>query len=131
MSKLTDVQIRNWIKAGERFEQRGDGDGLYLSYPREFLGPALGVAIRRRSSRHLTWTSRRIRRHSSLGRQVMTGSIKRPTTAESSALSSASKALTRRANRCSTCGQSTRRGWLSTRSSGSASNESSSSGVPL
>ena len=29
MGKLTDIQIRAWIKAGERFEQRGDGDGLY------------------------------------------------------------------------------------------------------
>ncbi len=32
MGKLTDVQIRNWIKAGERFEGRGDGDGLYLRF---------------------------------------------------------------------------------------------------
>ncbi|NMG15860.1 tyrosine-type recombinase/integrase [Aromatoleum bremense] len=32
MSKLTDVQIRNWIKAGDRFEGRGDGGGLYLRF---------------------------------------------------------------------------------------------------
>lgn len=32
MGKLEDIQIRNWIKADERFEQRGDGDGLYLRY---------------------------------------------------------------------------------------------------
>ena len=32
MGKLTDVQIRNWIKAGERFAGRGDGDGLYLRF---------------------------------------------------------------------------------------------------
>lgn len=32
MGKLTDMQIRSWIKAGEHFEQRGDGDGLYLRY---------------------------------------------------------------------------------------------------
>ncbi|MGC2456741.1 MAG: Arm DNA-binding domain-containing protein [Gallionellaceae bacterium] len=32
MSKLTDIQIRGWIKADERFEMRGDGDGLYLRY---------------------------------------------------------------------------------------------------
>lgn len=32
MGKLSDVQIRNWIKAGERFEQRSDGDGLYLRF---------------------------------------------------------------------------------------------------
>lgn len=39
MGKLTDVQIRNWIKAGERFEQRGDGDGLFLSYRENFANP--------------------------------------------------------------------------------------------
>jgi integrase len=39
MGKLTDVQIRNWIRAGERFEQRGDGDGLYLSYRENFSVP--------------------------------------------------------------------------------------------
>lgn len=27
MSKLTDIQIRKWIKAGEWFEGRSDGDG--------------------------------------------------------------------------------------------------------
>ena len=32
MAKLTDVQIRAWIKAGERFEGRADGGGLYLRY---------------------------------------------------------------------------------------------------
>ncbi len=32
MGKLTDLDIRNWIRAGERFEQRGDGDGLYLRF---------------------------------------------------------------------------------------------------
>lgn len=32
MGTLTDLQIRNWIKADERFEQRGDGDGLSLRY---------------------------------------------------------------------------------------------------
>jgi len=39
MGKLTDIQIRAWIKAGERFEQRGDGDGLYLSYRATFSTP--------------------------------------------------------------------------------------------
>ena len=39
MGTLTDLQIRNWIKAGERFEQRGDGDGLYLSYRGSFAVP--------------------------------------------------------------------------------------------
>ena len=32
MGKLTDMEIRAWIKAGERFEGRADGDGLYLRY---------------------------------------------------------------------------------------------------
>lgn len=32
MGKLSDIAIRNWIKRGEHFEQRGDGDGLYLRY---------------------------------------------------------------------------------------------------
>ncbi|CCG85438.1 putative prophage CPS-53 integrase [Erwinia piriflorinigrans CFBP 5888] len=32
MPKLTDMQIRAWIKAGERFEGRADGGGLYLRY---------------------------------------------------------------------------------------------------
>ncbi|MDN0076001.1 tyrosine-type recombinase/integrase [Crenobacter sp. SG2303] len=32
MGKLTDMQIRAWIKAGERFEGRADGDGLWLRF---------------------------------------------------------------------------------------------------
>ncbi|POZ60673.1 tyrosine-type recombinase/integrase [Chromobacterium alticapitis] len=32
MGKLTDMQIKAWIKAGERFEGRGDGDGLWLRF---------------------------------------------------------------------------------------------------
>ncbi|MDP2782976.1 MAG: tyrosine-type recombinase/integrase [Sulfurimicrobium sp.] len=32
MSKLSDIQIRNWIKSGEHFDMRGDGEGLYLRY---------------------------------------------------------------------------------------------------
>lgn len=32
MPKLTDMQIRAWIKTGERFEGRSDGNGLYLRY---------------------------------------------------------------------------------------------------
>lgn len=39
MGKLTDIAIRNWIKAGERFEQRSDGEGLYLSYREKFVTP--------------------------------------------------------------------------------------------
>ncbi|ECC9936075.1 integrase arm-type DNA-binding domain-containing protein [Salmonella enterica] len=32
MGKLTDVQIKAWIRRGERFEGKADGDGLYLRY---------------------------------------------------------------------------------------------------
>jgi len=32
MGKLSDVQIRAWMKAGERFEGRADGGGLYLRF---------------------------------------------------------------------------------------------------
>ncbi|AEG02716.1 tyrosine-type recombinase/integrase [Methylomonas methanica] len=39
MSALTDIQIRAWIKSGERFEQRGDGGGLFLSYRENFAMP--------------------------------------------------------------------------------------------
>ena len=39
MGKLTDIQIRAWIKAGDRFEQRGDGEGLHLSYRANFTIP--------------------------------------------------------------------------------------------
>lgn len=39
MGKLTDAQIRNWIKAGERFEGRGDGNGLQLRYRKEDAAP--------------------------------------------------------------------------------------------
>ena len=36
MGKLTDSAIRSWIKAGERFEARGDGCGLALAFRGEF-----------------------------------------------------------------------------------------------
>lgn len=43
MGKLTDLDVRNWIKADERFEGRsdgdGDGDGLYLRYRKEDAVP--------------------------------------------------------------------------------------------
>ncbi len=32
MGKLTELEIRNLIKAGERFDGYSDGDGLYLRY---------------------------------------------------------------------------------------------------
>lgn len=39
--RLTDLQVRNWIKAGEHFEQRSDGDvtGLVLSWPVRYAKP--------------------------------------------------------------------------------------------
>ncbi len=39
MPKLTDAQIRAWIKSGERFEGRSDGNGLYLSYRENYQTP--------------------------------------------------------------------------------------------
>ena len=39
MGKLTDVQIRQWIKAGERFEGRSDGDGLLLCWATRYAAP--------------------------------------------------------------------------------------------
>ena len=39
MPKLTDIQIKSWIKNGEHFEGKSDGDGLYLSYRESFSTP--------------------------------------------------------------------------------------------
>ena len=39
MAKLTDIQIKAWIKNGEYFEGRSDGDGLYISYRENFAIP--------------------------------------------------------------------------------------------
>ncbi|WP_077731901.1 site-specific integrase [Methylocaldum sp. 14B] len=39
MGKLSDVQIKQWIKAGERFDMRSDGDGLYLSFRKDYSIP--------------------------------------------------------------------------------------------
>lgn len=35
MPKITDMQIRAWIKAGDRF----DGNGLYICYPKNYTVP--------------------------------------------------------------------------------------------
>lgn len=32
MGKLTDMQIREWMKKGERFSAKADGEGLYISF---------------------------------------------------------------------------------------------------
>ena len=39
MAKLSDIQIKNFIKNGEHFEGKADGDGLYLSYRKNFALP--------------------------------------------------------------------------------------------
>ncbi|MGH8529341.1 MAG: tyrosine-type recombinase/integrase [Nevskiales bacterium] len=39
MNKLADVQIRQWIKSGERFDGRGDGSGLWLCYRKDYALP--------------------------------------------------------------------------------------------
>ncbi|MDD5267402.1 MAG: hypothetical protein PHO08_09785 [Methylococcales bacterium] len=39
MAKLTDIQIKAWIKNCEYFDERIDGDGLYLSYRENFAIP--------------------------------------------------------------------------------------------
>jgi hypothetical protein len=39
MAKLSDMQIKSWISKGERFEGKGDGDGLVLSYRKDFAIP--------------------------------------------------------------------------------------------
>ncbi|MEQ1975692.1 integrase arm-type DNA-binding domain-containing protein [Xenorhabdus sp. SGI240] len=39
MPKLTDKQIRAWIKSGERFEGKADGNGLYLCYRENYQHP--------------------------------------------------------------------------------------------
>lgn len=39
MGKLTDLEIRAWIRRGERFEARGDGDGLWLAFRNDYAVP--------------------------------------------------------------------------------------------
>jgi len=39
VAKLTDIQIKSWIKKGERFEGRADGGGLVLCYRKEMASP--------------------------------------------------------------------------------------------
>lgn len=39
MAKLTDIQIKAWIKKGEYFEGRADEGGLYLCYRKEMASP--------------------------------------------------------------------------------------------
>ncbi len=39
MAELTDIQIKAWIRSDERFEQRGDGGGLFLSFRNDMATP--------------------------------------------------------------------------------------------
>ena len=39
MAKLSDLEIRNWIRSKEHFDMRGDGDGLYLCYRPDYAIP--------------------------------------------------------------------------------------------
>ena len=39
MGKLNDVTIRGWIRLGERFEGRSDGDGLVLTWRKDTGAP--------------------------------------------------------------------------------------------
>jgi len=39
MGRLTDIQIRSWIRSGERFEGRSDGNGLYLRFREQDASP--------------------------------------------------------------------------------------------
>lgn len=39
MSKLTDIQIRTWIKNKEHFAGRSDGNGLYICFPETYSAP--------------------------------------------------------------------------------------------
>lgn len=39
MPKLTDKEIKAWIRSGERFEGKADGNGLYLCYRKTYKYP--------------------------------------------------------------------------------------------
>src|SRR5690606_2323648 len=39
MGALSDVAIRGWIKSGQRFEGKSDGDGLYLRFRKADAAP--------------------------------------------------------------------------------------------
>ena len=40
MGKLNDVTIRGWIRSGERFEGRSDGDRLVLTWRQDTNSPS-------------------------------------------------------------------------------------------
>ena len=39
MAKLTDIQIKAWVRNDERFEGRTDGNGLAICYRKEMALP--------------------------------------------------------------------------------------------
>lgn len=39
MGKLTDIQIRTWIRNNEHFAGRSDGNGLYICFPETYSAP--------------------------------------------------------------------------------------------
>lgn len=39
MGKLNDMTVRGWIRLGDRFEGRSDGDGLVRAKPRRSFAP--------------------------------------------------------------------------------------------
>jgi hypothetical protein len=52
MGKLTDELISEWLDAGERFEMRGDGGGLYLSFKASLKTPAWLFRFRQHGEQH-------------------------------------------------------------------------------
>ncbi|MFM8444834.1 MAG: integrase arm-type DNA-binding domain-containing protein, partial [Methylococcus sp.] len=50
MSKFTDLDIRGWIKTGERFDMRSFGGGLYLCYREGFANPVWRFRYRLKGS---------------------------------------------------------------------------------
>lgn len=52
MNKLTDESIAEWIASNERFELRGDGGGLYVSYRPEYNSPLWVFRFRQFGQQH-------------------------------------------------------------------------------
>jgi len=52
MKKLTDELIEQWLTAGEHFEMRGDGGGLYVSFRPDYKAPAWVFRFRQDGEQH-------------------------------------------------------------------------------
>lgn len=52
MGKLTETGIQKMIEADERFDMRGDGGGLYLSYRKQFAHPLWTFRFRQHGEQH-------------------------------------------------------------------------------